>query len=56
MDGPLSVGGVVVFASIVFFSEAFPVVGEDVLDGTDFLKGFFADFEYEFFLGSLEHR
>ena len=32
MDGPLSVGGVVVFAAVVLLGESLSVVGEDVCD------------------------
>lgn len=56
VDRPFSVDGVVIFASVVFFYKGFSVVGEDVLDGADFLEGLFADFKYEFFFGPLEHR
>lgn len=35
MDGPFSVGGVIIFTTVVLFHEPFSVVGVDVVDLVD---------------------
>ncbi len=56
MDGPLSVGGVVVFAAVILLGESLSVVGEDVCDRAGLLAGLLAQFKDEFLFRSLEHR
>ncbi len=55
MDGPFSVGSVIVLATIILLNESPSVVGHDVCNRASLLPGFLAQLQNELLFRSLEH-
>ncbi len=55
VDGPFSVGSVIVLATVILLRESLSVVGQDVCNRAGLLPSFRAQLQNEFLFRSLEH-